>query len=186
MPSIPAANYFLIKSRQCNRALSKSSFRAPIRRQISRSLYAARLGAIMLVSLWNLTSISAVLLAIWNVSTRISELRDLTRSGGKTSVQLVNKGLDHSMKHYNGITPRLLIIISSHAKTLSVRISNTHGCLYNGRDTRFYRGNLCLKYRIYENIWFDKKAGIHQAPKEDFRRVVCVVVSDIRQIPGVR
>ena len=70
-------------------------------RQISWSLEAARLGVIMIVSLWNLTGISAALLprcllnfrAIGKVQTRISRLRDFTRSCGKTSYRLVNRGL---------------------------------------------------------------------------------------------
>ena len=69
-------------------------------RQISWSLEAARLGVIMIVSLWNLTGISAALLprcllnfrAIGKVQTRISRLRDFTRSCGKTSYRLVNRG----------------------------------------------------------------------------------------------
>ena len=69
-------------------------------RQISWSLEAARLGVIMIVSLWNLTGISAALLprcllnfrAIGKVQTRISRLRDFTRSYGKTSYRLVNRG----------------------------------------------------------------------------------------------
>ena len=69
-------------------------------RQISWSLEAARLGFIMIVSLWNLTGISAALLprcllnfrAILKVKTRISRLRDFTRSCGKTSYRLVNRG----------------------------------------------------------------------------------------------
>ena len=71
-------------------------------RQISWSLEAARLGFIMIVSLWNLTGISAALLprcllnfrAIGKVQTRISRLRDFTRSCGKTSYRLVNRGPD--------------------------------------------------------------------------------------------
>ena len=69
-------------------------------RQISWSLEAARLGVIMIVSLWNLTGISAALLprcllnfrAIGKVKTRISRLRDFTRSCSKTSYRLVNRG----------------------------------------------------------------------------------------------
>ena len=69
-------------------------------RQISWSLETARLGVIMIVSLWNLTGISAALLprcllnfrAIGKVKTRISRLRDFTRSCGKTSYRLVNRG----------------------------------------------------------------------------------------------
>ena len=69
-------------------------------RQISWSLEAARLGVAMVVSLWNLTGTSAALLprylsnfrAIEKVKTRISRLRDFTRSCGKTSYSLVNRG----------------------------------------------------------------------------------------------
>ena len=69
-------------------------------RQISRSLEAARLGVIMIVSFWNLTGISAALLPRWlsnfraigKVLTRISRFRDFTRSCGKTSYRLVNRG----------------------------------------------------------------------------------------------
>ena len=74
---------------------SKTSYR-----QISWSLEAARLGVIMIVSLWNLTGISAALLprcllnfrAIGKVQTRISRLRHFARSCGKTSHRLVNRG----------------------------------------------------------------------------------------------
>ena len=69
-------------------------------RQISWSLEAARLDAIMIVSLWNLTGISAALpprclsnfRAIGKVYSRISRLRDFTWSCGKTSCRLVNRG----------------------------------------------------------------------------------------------
>ena len=69
-------------------------------RQISWSVEAARLDVIMIISLWNLTGFSAALLprclsdfrAIGKVKTRISRLRDLTRSYGKTSVRLVKRG----------------------------------------------------------------------------------------------
>ena len=69
-------------------------------RQISWSLEAARLGVIMIVSLWNLTGIPAALLprcllnfrAIGKFQTRISRLRDFTRSCGKTSYRLVHWG----------------------------------------------------------------------------------------------
>ena len=69
-------------------------------RKISWSLGAARFGVIMIVSLWNLTGISAALLprclsnlrAIGKVQTRISRLRNFTRSCGKTSYRLVNRG----------------------------------------------------------------------------------------------
>ena len=72
-------------------------------RQIPWSLEAARLGVIMIVSLWNLTGISAALLprcllnfkAFGKVQTRILRLRDFTRSCGKTSYRLVNRGPGH-------------------------------------------------------------------------------------------
>ena len=68
--------------------------------QISWSFEAARLGVMMIISLWNLTGISAVQLprclsnfrAIRNDSNQISRIRDFTRSCGKTSVRLVNRG----------------------------------------------------------------------------------------------
>ena len=68
--------------------------------QISRSLESAWFDVIIIVSLWNLTGISAALLprclsnrrAIGKILTRISWLRDFTRSCGKTSVRLVNRG----------------------------------------------------------------------------------------------
>ena len=68
-------------------------------RQISRSLEAARSAAIMILSLLNLTGISAELLTwclsnfkvIGKVLARISRLRDFTRSFGKASVRLVNR-----------------------------------------------------------------------------------------------
>ena len=67
--------------------------------QLSRSLEAERLDAIMIVLFWRLTAISATLLpwclsnfrAIGKFKTRISRLRDFTRSCGKTSVRWVNK-----------------------------------------------------------------------------------------------
>ena len=67
-------------------------------RQISWNLESARLDATLIISLWNLTTISAVLLprclsnlrAIGQVNTRISRLQDFTRSYGKTSVRRVN------------------------------------------------------------------------------------------------
>ena len=69
-------------------------------RQISWRLEAARLDVILILSLWNLTGISAAVLprclsnfrAIGKVLPRISRLREFTRSCGKTSVCLVNKG----------------------------------------------------------------------------------------------
>ena len=69
-------------------------------RQISWSLEAARLDVAMVVSLWNLTGTSAASLprylpnftAIGKVKTRNSRLRDFTRSCGKTSYSLVNRG----------------------------------------------------------------------------------------------
>ena len=72
-------------------------------RQISWSLEAARLCVIMIVSHWNLTGISAALLpsclsncrAIEKVYSRISRLRDFTRSCGKTSYGLVNRGPEY-------------------------------------------------------------------------------------------
>ena len=65
-------------------------------RQISWSLEATRVDVIIIVPLWNLTGISAALLpmclsnfkTIGKVETRISRLRDFTRSGSKTSVRL--------------------------------------------------------------------------------------------------
>ena len=58
------------------------------------------LGVIIIAPLWNLTGTSAALLprdlsnfrAIENVKTRISRLRDFTRSCSKTSYRLVNRG----------------------------------------------------------------------------------------------
>ena len=75
-------------------------------RQISWSLEAARLSVIMIVSHWNLTGISAALLprclsnfrAIQKVWTRISWLRDFTKSCGKTSYGLVNRGPGWNMR----------------------------------------------------------------------------------------
>ena len=69
-------------------------------RQISWSLEAARLDVAMVVSLWNLTGTSAAALprnlpnfrAIGKVQTQISRLRNFTRSCGKTSYRLVNRG----------------------------------------------------------------------------------------------
>ena len=74
-------------------------------RKISWCFEAARLGVIMIVSLWNLTGISTALLprcllnfrAIGKVQTRISRLRDFTRSCGKTSYRLVNRGPGETM-----------------------------------------------------------------------------------------
>ena len=69
-------------------------------RRISWSLEARRLDVTTTASLQNLTGISAMLLpcclsnfrAIGKFLTRISRLRDFTRSYGKTSVGSVNKG----------------------------------------------------------------------------------------------
>ena len=65
-------------------------------RQISWSLEAARLDVAIVVLLWNLTGTSAAALpnfrAIVKVQTRISRLRDFTRSCGKTSYRLLNRG----------------------------------------------------------------------------------------------
>ena len=69
-------------------------------RQISWSLEAARLDVAMVVLLWNFTGTSVAALprylsnfrAIGKVQTRISRLRDFTRSCGKTSYRLVNRG----------------------------------------------------------------------------------------------
>ena len=74
-------------------------------RQISRSLEATRLNVIIVVSLCNLTGTSAAALpmcllnfrAIGKVQTRISRLRDFTRSCSKTSYRLVNRGPDQSL-----------------------------------------------------------------------------------------
>ena len=68
--------------------------------QISWSLEATRLDVIMVVSLSNLTGTSAAALlvcllnfrAIGKVQTRISWLRDFTRSCSKTPYRLVNRG----------------------------------------------------------------------------------------------
>ena len=68
--------------------------------QISWSLEAARLGVVMIASLWNLTGILAALVprcllnfrAIRKIRTRISRHWDFTRSCGKTSYPLVNRG----------------------------------------------------------------------------------------------
>ena len=69
-------------------------------RKISRSRKAALLYYVLTVSLWTVTRISTALLprclsnfgAIVSVLTRISQLREFTRSCGETSVCLVNKG----------------------------------------------------------------------------------------------
>ena len=69
-------------------------------RQISWIIEAARLDVAIVISLWNLTGTSAAALARYQpnfratgkVSTRISRLRDFTRSCGKTSYRLVNRG----------------------------------------------------------------------------------------------
>ena len=69
-------------------------------RQISWSLEATRLNVIIVVSLWNLTGTSAAALPmcllnfreIGKAQTRISRLRDFTRSCSKTSYRLVNRG----------------------------------------------------------------------------------------------
>ena len=73
-------------------------------RKISWSLEAARLDVIIIVSLRNLIGISAALLsrslsnsrAIRKVQTRISGPQHFTRSCGKTSVRLVNRGPESS------------------------------------------------------------------------------------------
>ena len=86
-------------SRYCQLGLYSLSGKTSYR-QISWSLEAARLDVAMVVSLWNLTSTSAAALprylpnfrAIGKVYTRISRLRDFTRSCVKTSYRLVNRG----------------------------------------------------------------------------------------------
>ena len=73
--------------------------------QISRSLEAARLDVIIILSLWNVTGISAVLLprclsnfrAIGKVWTSTSLLRVSTRSCGTTSVRLLNRGTGNTL-----------------------------------------------------------------------------------------
>ena len=75
-------------------------------RQISWSLGAARLDVIMIVSLWNLTGILAALLprclshfrTFGKVQTRISRLRDFTKSCGNTSIRSVNMPWRHPMQ----------------------------------------------------------------------------------------
>ena len=69
-------------------------------RQISWSLEAARLGVIIIVSLWNLTGISTELLpksrsnfrVTRKIHTRISRLQCFARSCVNTSICLVNRG----------------------------------------------------------------------------------------------
>ena len=68
-------------------------------RKISWSIEAARWDVIMFISIWNLTGTWTALVSgclsnfrsIGKVLTRISRLRDFTRSCGKTSVHLVNR-----------------------------------------------------------------------------------------------
>ena len=75
--------------------------------QISRSLEAARLGVIAIVSLWNLTGITAALLpnclsnfrAIGKVLIRITRLRDFTRSCCDAVYRLVNRGPGQNVPH---------------------------------------------------------------------------------------
>ena len=79
----------------------------PSYRQISLSLEAASLNVTMIPSLCNLTSISTAALlrclsncrAIGKVRTRISRLRDFTRSWCKTSVYGVNRDPDVHSSH---------------------------------------------------------------------------------------
>ena len=58
------------------------------------------IGFLIIVSLWNLKGVSAALppnfRAIEKAKTRISQLRDFSRSCGKTSVRLLNRGPGHS------------------------------------------------------------------------------------------
>ena len=76
--------------------------------KITSSLEAKRLEVIMIVSLWNLTGISAAALpwcqssfrAIGEVWTRISWLRYFVRYYGQASVLLVNIGLDIMIDGY--------------------------------------------------------------------------------------
>ena len=109
-------------------------------RQISWSLEAARLGVIMIVSLWNLTGISAALLprcllnfrAIGKVQTRISRLRDFTRSCGKTSYRLVNRGPVWKFGHGREVTSQsfslsqLWLFRISEQKALRVFVRNVN------------------------------------------------------------
>ena len=77
-------------------------------RQILWSLEATRLNVIIGVSLWNLTGTSAAALpmcllnfrAIGKVQTRISRLRDFTRSCSKTSYRSVNRGPGSQRRDY--------------------------------------------------------------------------------------
>ena len=93
-------------------------------RQISRSFEPARLNVIVIVSLWNLASISAAVLlrclsnfrAIWKGQTRISRLRVFARSCDKTSYRLVKSG-SAAMSH--GIYRRALL------SNLKIPISKT-------------------------------------------------------------
>ena len=77
-------------------------------RKISWSLEAARFGFKLFQSLWNLAGTSAALLprclsnfrAIRPLQHPISQLRDFTRFGGKTSYRLVNRGPAHLSSMY--------------------------------------------------------------------------------------
>ena len=95
----------------------------------------------MILSLWNLTGISAALLprcllnfrAIGKVQTRISRLRDFTRSCGKTSYRLVNRGpgLFSQQKKKHIHTPR-----SNYKPFILITLENIHGVIIEPHRTR--------------------------------------------------
>ena len=115
--------------------------------QILWGLEAARLGVIMIVSLWNLPVIPAALLssyqsnirAIWRAYAQILWLRDFTRYCGKTSICLVNRGPD--MQSWN------LAIIQHGCIWLILKTSN----MYIRITNILFITNLIIPWMIYNS-----------------------------------
>ena len=91
---------FTVKGRYCLWVLPVLTKRTDVLPSNLQSLDAARLGVVTIISLWNLTGISAAQLSrclsdsrtIEKIWIRISRRRDFNGSCGKTSVHLVNIG----------------------------------------------------------------------------------------------
>ena len=97
IPLMPQKHIFYIKNMLSGSLFNKQ---ADVLTHDSWSPEAAKLDTIMIIPLWNLTGISAALLPrclsnfreIGKVKPWISRIRDFTRSFGKTSVHLANRG----------------------------------------------------------------------------------------------
>ena len=103
-------------------------------RKISWSLEAARFGFGFFQLLWNLTGISAAALprclsnfiAPRSLQHPISRIRDFTRSGGKTSYRLVNRGPVWAMEfRFSCINPSIFAInIKKHMEHYNIDSKN--------------------------------------------------------------